>query len=126
MSAQRFRHSSNLQASKLPALVKTGCRDSGGAVGSKNGFSDQHHPGATRHPSSPEEGSFWRTRWRLAVWSVVATCWLALGVYALPQSRGTAPTPASQAKPLTKDQLDFFESKIRPIFTDNCYQCHSP
>ena len=29
-------------------------------------------------------------------------------------------------KPLTKDQLDFFESKIRPVFTDNCYKCHSP
>jgi mono/diheme cytochrome c family protein len=26
----------------------------------------------------------------------------------------------------TKAQLDFFENKIRPIFTDNCYKCHSP
>ncbi len=25
----------------------------------------------------------------------------------------------------TKTQLDFFESKIRPIFADNCYKCHS-
>ena len=23
-------------------------------------------------------------------------------------------------------QLDFFENKIRPIFADNCYKCHSP
>src|SRR5215468_1502067 len=26
----------------------------------------------------------------------------------------------------TKAQLDFFESKVRPIFADNCYKCHSP
>ncbi len=25
----------------------------------------------------------------------------------------------------TKAQLDFFESKIRPVFADNCYKCHS-
>ena len=27
---------------------------------------------------------------------------------------------------LTKDQLDFFETRIRPIFTERCYKCHSP
>ena len=32
--------------------------------------------------------------------------------------------PAWAAEP-TKDQLDFFESKIRPILTDKCYKCHS-
>ena len=26
---------------------------------------------------------------------------------------------------LTKEQLDFFEGKIRPILADNCYKCHS-
>ena len=26
----------------------------------------------------------------------------------------------------TKTQLDFFENKVRPIFTDNCYKCHNP
>src|SRR5262245_4899727 len=25
----------------------------------------------------------------------------------------------------TKEQLAFFEEKIRPILSDNCYQCHS-
>ncbi len=29
------------------------------------------------------------------------------------------------AAALTPDQLNFFESKIRPIFVDNCYKCHS-
>jgi hypothetical protein len=26
---------------------------------------------------------------------------------------------------LTPDQLDFFEKRVRPVFTDNCYKCHS-
>ncbi len=30
----------------------------------------------------------------------------------------------SAAEP-TKAQLDFFESKVRPVLADNCYQCHS-
>src|SRR5688572_21317290 len=25
----------------------------------------------------------------------------------------------------TKEQIEFFEQKIRPILADNCYQCHS-
>jgi len=29
------------------------------------------------------------------------------------------------AADLTKQQSEFFESKIRPILADNCYQCHS-
>jgi hypothetical protein len=32
--------------------------------------------------------------------------------------------PARAAEP-TAEQLDFFEKKIRPIFADNCYSCHS-
>jgi hypothetical protein len=30
-----------------------------------------------------------------------------------------------QAAEPTKDQLDFFEKKVRPILTDKCYKCHS-
>jgi mono/diheme cytochrome c family protein len=37
----------------------------------------------------------------------------------------SAVSTTSAAEP-TKAQLDFFESKIRPIFADNCYKCHSP
>jgi hypothetical protein len=31
----------------------------------------------------------------------------------------------SQAAELTPSQLDFFESKIRPVLADSCYKCHS-
>jgi hypothetical protein len=33
---------------------------------------------------------------------------------------------ASSQQTLTKAQLDFFESRIRPIFVNRCYTCHSP
>jgi hypothetical protein len=50
------------------------------------------------------------------MWAIVAAiCLLTLHASAFPQTQ-----------PLTKDQLEFFESKIRPIFADNCYKCHSP
>jgi hypothetical protein len=44
--------------------------------------------------------------------------WLALilEMLALPAARAAEPTAA---------QLDFFESKIRPVLVDNCYKCHS-
>ncbi len=32
---------------------------------------------------------------------------------------------AEAAAAPTKEQLDFFEQKIRPILADNCYKCHS-
>jgi Protein of unknown function (DUF1553)/Protein of unknown function (DUF1549)/Planctomycete cytochrome C len=43
---------------------------------------------------------------------------VALSVALIPQLR------AAEQK-LTTEQLDFFEKKIRPILTDNCYKCHS-
>src|ERR1700744_5416259 len=32
---------------------------------------------------------------------------------------------AARAADLPPEQRDFFEKKIRPIFTDKCYKCHS-
>ena len=43
--------------SELPALVKAGCRVAAGRLVQENESLDQHHPGASRHPSSSEEGS---------------------------------------------------------------------
>ena len=33
--------------------------------------------------------------------------------------------PAALNVPPTKEQTEFFESKVRPILADNCYKCHS-
>jgi cytochrome c553 len=45
----------------------------------------------------------------------------ALAPFAAPAAE-VAPQPAPQ---LTKDQSDFFESKVRPVLVANCYKCHS-
>ena len=42
----------------------------------------------------------------------------------LPSSRWLTPLPASAADPDAK-QIDFFESKIRPVLVEHCYKCHS-
>jgi mono/diheme cytochrome c family protein len=36
-----------------------------------------------------------------------------------------AEAAAPTTRPLTKQETDFFETKIRPIFAKNCYECHS-
>src|SRR3989441_887846 len=41
----------------------------------------------------------------------------------LPAFSGGLPTFAAEP---TQAQLDFFENKIRPIFAETCYKCHSP
>jgi hypothetical protein len=38
---------------------------------------------------------------------------------------GASATLRGRAEDLTRDQLDFFENKIRPVLADNCYKCHS-
>src|SRR5256885_16889856 len=34
-------------------------------------------------------------------------------------------TISAGAGEFTPEQIDFFESKIRPLFADHCYACHS-
>ncbi len=48
----------------------------------------------------------------------LAACWV-VAVFAQPQPRAAAQQP-------TNDQLQFFESRVRPVLAANCYQCHSP
>lgn len=49
---------------------------------------------------------------RFAVFSAVASAFFATLV-------------ACRAEPPTEEQIAFFESKIRPILVDRCYECHS-
>jgi len=50
---------STSEASELPALVRAGCtiKRWAGRLVQENQSLDQHHPGASRHPSSAEEGN---------------------------------------------------------------------
>ena len=34
-------------------------------------------------------------------------------------------SPRLEAEPLSAEQIEFFESKVRPLLAKNCYQCHS-
>ena len=36
-----------------------------------------------------------------------------------------SPTLRAAEPTLTPQQLDFFEKKIRPLLSENCYKCHS-
>ena len=45
---------------------------------------------------------------------------LALAGRAFALETGTPPEPSP-----TAEQLDFFEKKIRPVLSENCYKCHS-
>jgi cytochrome c553 len=47
-----------------------------------------------------------------------------IGLAGLGLAAGAMAASAAEA-PLTAAQTQFFESKIRPILSDNCYQCHS-
>jgi hypothetical protein len=43
----------------------------------------------------------------------------------LPLLLVTSPTYAEQTSEPTPEQIEFFESKVRPIFVAHCYECHS-
>ena len=36
-----------------------------------------------------------------------------------------ATSSLAEVKPLTSEQVEFFEKKIRPILAENCYECHN-
>ncbi|MFY8071987.1 MAG: PSD1 and planctomycete cytochrome C domain-containing protein [Pirellula sp.] len=48
---------------------------------------------------------------------------LAWAPWAIAQTATEAPEAVEQK--LTPEQLDFFETKIRPVLIENCYRCHS-
>src|SRR5579885_885623 len=43
----------------------------------------------------------------------------------MPRAAGKAKPPAEPDKPISDDQLAFFEKKIRPVLVSKCYGCHS-
>jgi hypothetical protein len=53
---------------------------------------------------------------RLTILAALLTAVVGL---ALPLHAADAPAP------LTREQSDFFESKVRPVLASNCYKCHS-
>src|ERR1043165_823728 len=59
------------------------------------------------------------TKKLFTVCGFVATCLLTFAVAVTPQARN------SETQPPAQSQIDFFENKIRPIFANNCYKCHS-
>ena len=67
---------------------------------------------------------FWTVVGAAGLWLGAMTLTLARPVAPSPPPQSPAPSPAASPAP-RQDQLDFFESRIRPIFTANCYQCHS-
>src|SRR5207249_10446555 len=38
--------------------------------------------------------------------------------------RDLPPFPTRRSSDLTRDQIKFFEEKVRPILAENCYKCH--
>ncbi|HEX4997211.1 MAG TPA: DUF1549 domain-containing protein, partial [Terriglobia bacterium] len=72
----------------------------------------------------PETSTSGLRRRAATFWSLVGAGCLAAGMFALPQA-GSLTATASPQTTLTKDQLDFFEDRIRPILASNCYGCHS-
>jgi hypothetical protein len=56
---------------------------------------------------------------------VLGAASLWVGAFSVTIARPSARLAEAQGAAPTKDQLDFFESRIRPIFAGNCYQCHS-
>ena len=65
-------------------------------------------------------------RWRVD-WSLAGAACLWLVAFGLTQARPAAAplAPQPQSPTPSQEQLDFFESRIRPIFANNCYRCHS-
>ena len=46
-------------------------------------------------------------------------------IFAIVASLGAIPSARAAEAPIDAAKLEFFEQKIRPLFVDNCYECHS-
>ncbi|MFO0919116.1 MAG: PSD1 and planctomycete cytochrome C domain-containing protein [Planctomycetaceae bacterium] len=61
------------------------------------------------------------------LWSCLAMLWLTVLLAAAPVKAVKKPviTPAASSPRLSKDAVDFFEAKIRPVLVEKCYRCHA-
>lgn len=55
-------------------------------------------------------------RWRCALATLIVCCLIAFAI--------AKPLTCESAEP-TAEQLEFFESRIRPVLIDQCYECHN-
>jgi len=53
------------------------------------------------------------------------TAWVIIGMGSLALSAKGAEGPAAP-RPVTRQEADFFERKVRPILVENCVACHGP
>src|ERR1700677_4159625 len=42
-----------------------------------------------------------------------------------PQQKAEVKPAVAQTSPTANDQVKFFDEKVRPIFAQNCYKCHT-
>jgi cytochrome c553 len=56
---------------------------------------------------------------------VYAALWLAALMALATDAHAASSAANSKAKVPTKQEIDFFEKKIRPVLLRNCYECHS-
>jgi len=50
---------------------------------------------------------------------------MAFENWAFPIGASTAVAQEKKTKPLTTQEINFFESRIRPVLVKACYDCHS-
>src|SRR4051794_12521198 len=84
-------------------------------------------PSNGRHSRPYVEAMTARTLAITVLFGAAATIAAAAAV-PVPTTRPAADaSPSAPAAPveLTKQQLDFFETKVRPVLADRCYKCHS-
>jgi cytochrome c553 len=55
----------------------------------------------------------------------IAVCVALISAARLPADIAAAPAPSRSAPAVSGEDLQFFETRIRPVLADHCYKCHS-
>src|SRR6266498_1732157 len=86
-------------------------------------IAQRFNAGFTSTPRFVPKGRLSR-RYNTCYWVIAAVSFLWILSFELGAS-AAAPAPIPPASALTATQSAFFENKIRPLLTKNCYKCHS-